>query len=519
MKTKRISLYGICRTALLILSVLTLLFLLTLNFFYLAEVSYNASEKVTILTHTLPSLVMLLLAAAVTVLLGLLAPLTDRLREHWVFLFFSAAYVLMAIYLLLNVDLGIRADAWLTFDSALDIKNGDFATLEPGGYIHRYPNQIGLMFYDSILLRFAENTAVFFLANLAFVLGINLLMRAIAATLFSSHRVNLIAILLSFLFFPQFFFILFAYGLIPGFFFMMLAFYHAVRFSKRHKIRNAVGAVLGAAAAATLKQNFLIGAIAIGIFLLLEFLREKGLRRLYPLIATVCIAAVLLLPTKLITAGYEAKTGASLDEGTPALAWVVMGTDIDNSYLGPGWYSGYNYSIYTQAGYRTEEAAELAREGLERNVEKIRKDPQRAAEFFLAKTVSQWCEPMFQSVWSGPLADCYQEAHTPLLQSLYTGGEVEDHFETFAKAILLTVLAASTVGLIAARRHRGWELFVMFLIGGLLFHTVWEGKSQYIYPYIFVLIPLAAYGIAVSGGRIAGWIKAIAERRIPHGKQ
>jgi peptidoglycan hydrolase CwlO-like protein len=71
------------------------------------------------------------------------------------------------------------------------------------------------------------------------------------------------------------------------------------------------------------------------------------------------------------------------------------------------------------------------------SLEKIKEDPTRAATFFKDKTISQWCEPMFQSVWSGPLESCKQYTHTELLQSIYNGGEAEDRIEALSKLVLL----------------------------------------------------------------------------------
>jgi hypothetical protein len=51
----------------------------------------------------------------------------------------------------------------------------------------------------------------------------------------------------------------------------------------------------------------------------------------------------------------------------------------------------------------------------------------------------------------------------------------------------------AAVYLILSRKSETpWELMYLYMIGGLLFHTVWEGKSQYTYPYLYVLIPFAA---------------------------
>ena len=37
---------------------------------------------------------------------------------------------------------------------------------------------------------------------------------------------------------------------------------------------------------------------------------------------------------------------------------------------------------------------------------------------------------------------------------------------------------------------------VIFFLGGFFFHLIWETKSQYVYIYIFLLMPIAADGIA-----------------------
>ena len=36
---------------------------------------------------------------------------------------------------------------------------------------------------------------------------------------------------------------------------------------------------------------------------------------------------------------------------------------------------------------------------------------------------------------------------------------------------------------------------IIFLIGGFIFHLFWETKSQYVYPYVFILIPYSSYTI------------------------
>ena len=502
---KRFSVYGLFRGMLCAVSVAAVYFIFLLNFIYNASVSYDAAEKVSIDGHLFHSHLMVLVALAILVILALTGKYLSRLDPKVLFAAFSVCYVAMAFYLILNVDHGIRADAATVFSWAKAVTNGNFGTFEVGGYLNRYPHQTGLLLYDMMLQKIAPYPATSFVANFFFVLGINACSALTAHTLFENRVVTHLTIILSFAFLPQFFFILFAYGLTPGFFFMILAFYHAVRFTKTHKIRNIAFAVIGASLAVCFKQNFLIGAIAILIYWFLHLLKDLSLKALIkPIAAILALLLLVSVPSALVSRYFEEKSGIEAGEGTPAVLWIAMGTDIDNRVRGAGWYNSYNYNTFTSANYDNEIAAQMGAEKLKENLEKIKEDPTRATTFFKDKTISQWCEPMFQSVWSGPLENCKQYTHTELLQSIYNGGEVEDRIEALSKLILLIVFGFTLVFLLLYRKKcEGWELLTLFFIGGLIFHTFWEGKSQYTYPYVFCMIPLAAYAMYALSQAVA----------------
>ena len=124
----------------------------------------------------------------------------------------------------------------------------------------------------------------------------------------------------------------------------------------------------------------------------------------------------------------------------------------------------------------------------------MKAEPARARRFFLDKTISQWCDPMYESVWTGPLEDCGQYTHTEILQSLYTGGTWAAGIADYLKTLCIGLWVFALLFLIfSGGKQTGWEMLYLYFIGGLLFHTFWEGKSQYTYTYLFVLIPFAAY--------------------------
>ena len=56
--------------------------------------------------------------------------------------------------------------------------------LQKGGYIYRYPHQLGLMLYDCILMLFRADPALNFVMNFVFVIGINHLSCKILDALF-----------------------------------------------------------------------------------------------------------------------------------------------------------------------------------------------------------------------------------------------------------------------------------------------------------------------------------------------
>ena len=357
---KRFSIYGLLRGALWGISVAAVYLIFLLNFIYSASVSYDAYEKVSITGHLLGSHVMLLVAFAVMIVLVLTKKYLDRLEPRVMFAIFSSVYVAMAFYLILNVDHNIRADAATVFNWAKYIPKENYGCFEVGGYLNRYPHQTGLLFYDILLQKIAPYPTTSFVANFFFVLGINALVAMTAHSIFKNRIVTHLSVILSFAFLPQFFFILFAYGLTPGFFFMILGFYNAVRFTQTHRIRNIAFAILGASVAICFKQNFLIGAIAIAIYWILHTFKSRSWKDMIkPVAALLALLLLMFVPTTLISGYFEEKTGIEAGEGTPSILWIAMGTDMDNTGRAPGWYNGFNYSTFTNSDYNSEASAEI----------------------------------------------------------------------------------------------------------------------------------------------------------------
>lgn len=501
----------LCSGALLWIACICCGGLLLLNVLYRVEVSHTDGELVTILPSALRGIGMLSVTAVLIFAAGFL-PRDKKPRERTCFLALCAVYTVMALYLMLNTDSALRHDSMQVYSAGKGFLEGDYQAFAKGGYMSYCPHQAGLMLYDALVYCFGKNPLTAVIANFCFVLGIQYLIWRIADTLFHSSAVNLVTMGLSFAFLPQFFFILFIYGTIPGFFFMMLAFYQTLRFSQGDGLGHLLAGALSGGAAVMLRKNYIIAMAALAIYLLLRGLEEKKKGKWLAAVCAVILCAVV--PNQLLLAGLEAKTGSDLHQGMPGILYIGMGTDIDNCSRGPGWWDGSNTRVFcVEADYDPQIAGELGRQRLADNLQKILSEPRRAIRFFWDKVASTWCDPLYQSTWSGPLERQNQYTYTELLRSIYTGGTASSVLGAFCKWVSLTLWASALLFLLAFRKTTaGWKLCYLYTIGGALFHLFWETKSQYVYPYVFCLIPFSAFAL-VEAAR--WWARRRASKKQP----
>ncbi len=480
-------------------SVLFLLLLSVLNLCFTADVAYDQSERVRI-SNDLPLDSILIGVLIVGMLFGVVR-ICDKLaakgkfREIWLYIIFCGIYLLAGGWLIGAVGEALREDPLHVYETAREFAEGDYRALETGGYIFRKLHQLGLVTYERILGLISPNVKFIFWVNLLLVNGINYFIYKLADMIFvHNRRVNVITICLSYFFLPQFFFVVFAYGLIPGFFFMLLGIWFMEKYFMEKKQYQWVLSIVCVSVAVLLKSNYLIAGITLAILCFLQFLkkRELGLLVIALLIVIVPVGAQKVLP-----AIYHLETGLEINEGEPMLTYVAMGINPMNEGRGPGWYDGSNYMWYQDTGYDNEATTQKAKDCIENCFWVYRQDPVGSAKFFMRKIASQWCEPLFQSVWSGPLATMGQQVETESLQKLYRGEGMEPALRIWMKSLLLLVNLLATMYLVVKRKEKhGTEFAFVFFVGGFLFHLFWEAKSQYIYPYVFVLLPSCAWMVA-----------------------
>ena len=485
-------LHSSCSKSLNFLALLVAIFLFCANMFFRVEISYDVSEYVNIYNNVWKNCLVLVFVVIIIFFFHLCQKHIWKINQWRLFAVLSLVYMLCAAYLIHNSCNVLRADAKAVYKCSLLIKEYDYSCFQPSAYMYIYPHQIGLMLFDRLVSCFSENPSALFAVNTLLTIGINFTSWQISKLLWQDSRVHLLTILLNFMFIPQLFFVMFAYGTIPGMLFLLIGIYNTIKYIKTYRFRNLLGLFVSLTISVLVRKNNLIGLCAVLIFLFLQWLKKKNWRII---LTIICLVVCVFGSSKAVLSFFENRADVRLDNGIPSVLWIAMGTNIDNSMRGAGWYDGSSKKIYMNANSDASAASAAGWEKLSNNIQKMKLRIPDTLRFFMNKIVSQWCEPLYQSVWSGPSVSGVQETYTRFLQSLYSGGTVENCFETYCKGFSLLLWIGIVVYHLFLRKENGCEIATAYFIGGFLFYIIWEAKSQYIYPYIVCLIPIASRGI------------------------
>lgn len=476
-----------------IFAILILALLGGLSLFFQSRVSMDKQTMEKVTFHNNSAFVYLFLVCII-VLVILIRNRIKQLSPKSIYSVFVIVFVFFGIILALGVGTDLRADALEIYKSVKAFSSGDFSALEKGNYVYHYPYQLGMITYEWIMLKFVNNIEILFFANLMFVLLNNYMLGQISGLLFNSQLVQNITLILSFLFLPQFFFIVFAYGTIPGFSMLLLAFYCQLRFLKEHRGKFLVLFIIFSCISCMLKSNYLIGILAASALFVFYTLKERKIRFILYIIVTL---SLVLLSGKILNWSYENISGKEVSGGEPKILWIAMGLRDESDKLG-GWYDRYNWNTYEEANYDEKTADFEAKKSIKNSINRFANNPGYAFDFFQDKIESTWCDPLFQSIWSGPLEDCGQNLNDQSLKRIYSEGTIHKLIRDYCSALLILIYIATFIFVIMVFKEKNiGELLtgIIFLIGGFIFHLFWETKSQYVYPYVFMLIPYSSYTI------------------------
>ena len=417
---------------------------------------------------------------------------------------FAAALALWtaaALCFVLAVGLLPRADSALVIEAAKRFAAGDFSPLE-GEYFSRVSYQLGICLPLEGLARLLPGLDLNLLMqalNCVISAALMALLCGLAGGLSGDARTSGAAALLYMAFVPMLLFNMFVYGVLPMLLLCVLAMRCFARCARTGERRFGVLYALLIGAAAALKPNAMIVMLALLICAAVHALQRKDGFLL--LCAALSVVLCFALPAGVIRL-YELRAGVTLAPDTGMLLRLAMG--MQDSMIAAGWYNGV-IEEYWPLSVTPEMEKAAALEMLAARLRVFAADPAGAWAFFKEKCLTQWAEPSYDILWYG--AVCGKSGRfNGLAHAIFRDGSpvralLAGYMNIFQQAAYVLALIG-TCGMIREKRTEAVQLMLpVTVLGGFLYHMLFEAKSQYIYPYMLLLLPLAAAGMDLLAGR------------------
>ena len=447
------------------------------------------------------------------------------------------------------------ADAMSVYNVALEWIQGNLDVIHPTvSYLSYYPQQIGLMAFLELFLRIWNLTGISAPAwHFIKLIYVCLLCTAVLFQylslkyLWREHweEISCCYLLLVCCNLPMIMYSSFVYGEIPSFAALSVGLYLLLRLlsgitfpgrasdisckgmsvkpfaseassetilsPKLHCTRSAfftgTGSILFLALSVMLRKNSLIPIIAVLLVLLFESLRfGRSVRaRLCLLGMAVCLAVTSVGILPLVQKCYEKKAGNTLSSGVTAMSYFAMG--MQEASRGCGWYNGFNIDTYDAAGMDSALANEISRQAVLERLAYFREHPGYAVDFYARKHLSQWADGtyasrqatlasyggrsgFFQEIYDGSLSSAYIECGNAWQDVLYLGTLVFC-ISTVHRKRKYTATAPQGSDTDSLYLYAG----LIAVLGGFLFHILWEANSRYIFLYSLLLMPYCAAGV------------------------
>ncbi|MEG0740736.1 MAG: hypothetical protein RR521_00825 [Clostridia bacterium] len=394
-----------------------------------------------------------------------------------------------------------RGDAGHVRSSAAQIIRGDFSALTaPDGYLRAYPFQLGYVMLSELTQRAfgIDNMLPMQLYNVLALAG---LYGAVLALVWQSglaertqqdRLLRRTALLLALCVQPILY-CSFQYGNLLSACCGLWAAWCALRWFKGGRARFAVLACVLAALCVLWKPNGWLIVIALtGTLFLCGFAR----RRWQALALALCLIASPMLLSGAVQKSYALRANTVLDGGVPMIAHVAMG--LQEGPRSPGWFNQYNYDLYLANGH--DGAAAQANAYIAKRVQTFLQNPAYALSFFHTKLTVQWNETTFESLWVNRVCR-YEEGRPAFVDSVLSGGlrAPLEHYMDWYTSLLYLGLAAGLSVLVLRRRKQafplGLSVLVIIIFGALMYHMLSEAKSQYLFVYLPMMAPFAAFGL------------------------
>ncbi len=462
-------------------------------------------------------------------LFGLVAFLLVRLTEHFsdkkrkfcVILFCVFSFTISFLWIVISKALP-TSDSLSVYELAVEFSRGNYAAIVPkGSYLACYPHQFGLIGFYQLVFEIIplHDFRVLQCLNVPLITLFILSSYQITRLLCSDKRAASLSLILISSCVSLFMYSTNVYGDIPAVAFISFGVWMLLWYFRTSKKIPLLLSVLALLLSVLVRENSLIFAVAYMISLACFYYHKN---RYLAIVLPLIIMILCLTVSPGIKKMYESIANSTVGAGIPSTAHIAMG--LQEGPIAPGWYNGYNFNTFIENDYDSALTDSMSKESIKASFQEFGDNPAYAVSFFGQKVITQWTEPTYH---------CLLASNTPygkiptFIENFFSGTEElvfvflcnisQSVLYLGAAAFILLILfdqnkkpanskaCDSTTEQLESTKATQTDFSVehliglIALIGGMLFHIIWEGKARYVMPYCFFLIPYSAIGLTMIG--------------------
>lgn len=408
--------------------------------------------------------------------------------------------IILQYFLLFHIEAILRYDHLRVFDGGLEILNtGHLSLTANDGYYGRYPFNISIAAFNSLILRIVKLMGIaerYYLLSLQcvylFLIDLGVFFSwQIVRILHSVKRATLFAILcvtnpMLYVCFMGCYTTTLMLPLLMGTMLCIICFLKEQNWRKKLLLGFLAGTAL--AFGSRLRATVFIAGIALAIYL---FIRQKNeTNKQYSAKQFSILACVLLLGALLGFGGFTTYQNTFITEDyrdtqMPAIYYLMFA-------INPGSKGSYN-----EDDFRMISQYDTLEEKKEVSVQVIK---ERLKNYGISGTISL-AKTKLQKTWSDGIEDYgdflitarnYGKIHS------YIAGEHKDFFALYAHIYNVAVLSMLCVAVFYALLRKcdsSYYLVLLTLLGGMVFHILWESFYYYSFGFSMLIVILSSEGL------------------------
>lgn len=395
-----------------------------------------------------------------------------------------------------------EADQWNASFYADCFNDGDFSGFTKGKYIATCPHQLGFItVLRLIYMVLGANRYVGFQLLSVLCVGIIVLAGYWLVKQITHHSAGaeVIYLLLILFCFPLYAYTPFIYGEIPSTALLLVGACCLLKGLRQYRWHWIVLLAVCSGLAVQLRQNSLVVLLGFMVVLFVKLIQKPDWKGIILLLSVIAGIGAGNLAIEMLYGQYFTEDAQAI----PSSLYIAMGTNWDEE--NPGWFNGYNYTIFFENDCDPEAADAAAKADIKAFIKVCMDDPAYAVKFYKYKMLGQWNDPMYHCL---AMNKNIVEEQPAIIDSIYFGA-LRGVVEAFMNIYQLIIYAGILLLLILYRKEwKQIENYVLLIgiFGGFLFTMLWEAKSRYVFPYFILMIPYAAIGIEKTLSKHSGVI-------------